>query len=63
MVDFCVILFQLKAIDDAISKAEEQVEKFTETAKETKVQYYFIILIDLLYCITRCFYHCIWDDV
>ena len=30
-------MLQLKAMDDAICKAEEQVEKFTEMAKETKV--------------------------
>lgn len=33
-------MFQLKAMDDAITKAEEQVEKFTEMAKETKVLLY-----------------------
>ena len=27
-------------MDDAITKAEEQVEKFTEMAKETKVLFY-----------------------
>ena len=31
------LLLQVKAADEAISKAEEQVEKFTEMAKETKV--------------------------
>lgn len=35
-----VFMFQLKAMDDAITKAEEQVEKFTEMAKETKVLLY-----------------------
>ena len=33
-------MLQLKAMDDAICKAEEQVEKFTEMAKETKVLLY-----------------------
>ena len=42
-------------MDDAITKAEEQVEKFTEMAKETKVlsndlkKYYFVLsLVSLL---------------
>ena len=47
----CVFMFQLKAMDDAITKAEEQVEKFTEMAKETKVLLYDLtkIVVILLY--------------
>ena len=37
-------LLQVKAADEAISKAEEQVEKFTEMAKETKVL--FVLLVN-----------------
>jgi len=45
-------------MDDAITKAEEQVEKFTEMAKETKVllydlknNYFVVSLVPLLvYC-------------
>ena len=41
-------------MDDAIAKAEEQVEKFTEMAKETKVLLYDFFKI--LFCfITRFF--------
>lgn len=53
-----LFLSQLKAMDDAITKAEEQVEKFTEMAKETKVLlydlkniYFVLSLVPLLvYC-------------
>ena len=42
-------------MDDVITKAEEQVEKFTEMAKETKVLLYDCFKI-LLFCfITRFF--------
>ena len=30
-------LLQMKAIDEALEKAEEQVTRYTEAAKETKV--------------------------
>lgn len=51
-------MFQLKAMDDAITKAEEQVEKFTEMAKETKVlsndlkKYIILFYHSFLYCCT-----------
>ena len=44
-------------MDDAITKAEEQVEKFTEMAKETKVLLYDFKrnLLTLFCCITHIF--------
>ena len=54
-------MFQLKAMDDAISKAEDQVEKFTEAAKETKVLLRNFNKFVMLY--HRCLYYCIWGNV
>ena len=54
-------MFQLKAMDNAISKAEDQVEKFTEAAKETKVLVRNFNKFVMLY--HRCLYYCIWGDV
>ena len=51
----CVFLLQLKAMDDAICKAEEQVEKFTEMAKETKVLLYDLKNNNYFCFITRIF--------
>lgn len=55
-VKFWVIIFfltQVKAVDEAISKAEEQIEKISERAKETKVPLSLYFMLTLKGCFSR----------
>lgn len=41
-------MLQMKAIDEALEKAEEQVARYTEAAKETKVSQFGLYLTSML---------------
>lgn len=48
-----LFLTQVKAVDEAISKAEEQIEKISERAKETKVPLSLYFMLTLKGCFSR----------